>query len=101
MAEYRILLHPAALLELRSLDGSVRAVAAKQIAKLAKYPFLGDPLGNKHGYDLTGCRNMYADRKRIRIVYSIVEDLVLVKIIAIGRSADNEVYRDTDARTEW
>jgi hypothetical protein len=64
MAGYRILLHPAALLELRSLDGSVRAVVAKQIAKLAKYPFLGDPLGNKHGYDLTGYRNMYADRKR-------------------------------------
>ena len=101
MAEYRILLHPAALIEIQSLEGRVCAVVAKQIAKLAKYPFLGDPLGNKHGYDLTGYRKMYADRKRIRIVYSIVEDMVLVKIIAIGRRADNEVYRDADARTEW
>ena len=45
----------------------------------------------RHGYDLTGYRKMYADRKRIRIVYSIVEELVLVKIIAIGRRADDEV----------
>ena len=84
MAEYRILFHPAALLEFRSLDGGVRAVVAKQLAKLAKFPYLGDLLGNRHGYDLTGYRKMYADRKRIHIVYSIVEDLVLVKIIAIG-----------------
>ncbi|OHE66116.1 MAG: hypothetical protein A2001_11600 [Treponema sp. GWC1_61_84] len=100
MAAYRILFHPAALREFRSLDGGVRALVAKQIAKLELYPYLGDPLGNKHGYDLTGYRKMYADRKRIRIVYSIVEDLVLVKIIAVGRRADDEVYRDADARVE-
>jgi mRNA interferase RelE/StbE len=57
-------------------------------------------LGNTHGYDLIGYRKMYADRKRIRIVYSIAEVLVLVKIIALGRRADVEVYRDADARIE-
>jgi len=98
MAEYRILFHPAALGEFKALDGGVRKVVAKQIEKLKKYPQLGELLGNRHGYDLTGYRKLYADKKRISIVYTIVEDRVLIAIIAIGKREDLEVYRDADSR---
>ena len=44
-----------------------------------------EELGNKNGYDFTGYRKMYACKKQIRIVYSVINDLLLVPIIAIGK----------------
>ena len=87
-----------ALKELRSLDGSVQKKVIKQVEKLKKYPQLGPLLGNKHGYDLTGYRKLYVDSKRIRIIYSIVEDQILVKVLAIGKREDFKVYKDATDR---
>ena len=53
--------------------------------KFKTLPFLVEELGNKNGYDLTGYRKMYACKKQIRIVYSVINDLLLVPIIAIGK----------------
>ncbi|MBW2654749.1 MAG: hypothetical protein JRC91_07400 [Deltaproteobacteria bacterium] len=36
---------------------------------------------------------MYADRKKIRIVYKIVEKKILVQIIAIGKRDNMKVYK--------
>ena len=35
---------------------------------------------------------MYACKKQIRIVYSVIENILIVKIIAIGKREDMEVY---------
>ena len=53
--------------------------------KFKTLPFLVEELGNKNGYDFTGYRKMYACKKQIRIVYSVINDLLLVPIIAIGK----------------
>ena len=65
----------------------------KQLEKLKVSPFLGEELGNKNGYDLSGYRKMYACKKQIRIVYSVVENVLLVNILAIGKREDMEVYK--------
>ena len=83
--EFEIKFHPAALKEFCELDGSIKKLVKKQLDKLKKSPFLGEELGNKNGYDLTGYRKMYACKKQIRIVYSVINDLLLVSIIAIGK----------------
>lgn len=90
--EYQIKFHPEALKEFCSLDGSIKKLVKKQIDKLKTSPFLGEELGNKNGYDLTGYRKMYVCKKQVRIVYSIVENVLLVNIIAIGKREDMEVY---------
>ncbi len=90
--EYQIKFHPEALKEFCSLDGSIKKLVKKQIDKLKISPFLGEELGNKNGYDLTGYRKMYVCKKQVRIVYSIVENVLLVNIIAIGKREDMEVY---------
>ena len=82
--EFEIKFHPAALKEFCELDGSIKKLVKKQLDKLKKSPFLGEELGNKNGYDFTGYRKMYACKKQIRIVYSVINDLLLVPIIAIG-----------------
>ena len=90
--EYQIKFHPAALHEFCKLDGSIKKLVKKQLDKLKKSPLLGEELGNKNGYDLSGYRKMYACKKQIRIVYSVIENILIVKIIAIGKREDMEVY---------
>lgn len=82
-----------ALQEFCELDGSIKKLVKKQLEKLKASPFLGEELGNKNGYDLSGYRKMYACKKLIRIVYSVVENVLLVNIIAIGKREDMEVYK--------
>ncbi|MBR4005231.1 MAG: type II toxin-antitoxin system RelE/ParE family toxin [Treponema sp.] len=91
--DYEIKFHPAALKEFCELDGSVKKLVKKQLDKLKTAPFLGEELGNKNGYDLTGYRKMYACKKQVRIVYSVIENVLLVNIIAIGKREDMEVYK--------
>ncbi|MCI7798188.1 MAG: type II toxin-antitoxin system RelE/ParE family toxin [Spirochaetia bacterium] len=90
--EYEIKFHPAALQEFCELDGSIKKLVKKQLDKLKTSPILGEELGNKNGYDLSGYRKMYACKKQIRIVYSVAENILVVKIIAIGKREDMEVY---------
>jgi mRNA interferase RelE/StbE len=100
MKLYKIAFHPDAQKELLSLDGSIRIIVLKQIKKLEQFPQLGELLGNKHGYDLTGYRKLYANKKNIRIVYSIIEEQILIKIIAIGKREDFQVYKDANNRID-
>ena len=100
MKLYKIVFHPEAQKELLSLDGSVRIIVLKQLKKLEQFPQLGELLGNKHGYDLAGYRKLYANKKNIRIVYSIIEEQILIKVIAIGKREDFQVYKDADNRTD-
>ena len=87
-----------ALQEFCSLDGNVKKLVKKQLDKLKTSPLLGEELGNKNGYDLTGYRKMYACKKQIRIVYSVVENVLLVNIIAIGKREELEVYKTASER---
>ena len=96
--KYEIKFHPEALKEFCNLDGSIKKLVKKQLDKLKTSPFLGEELGNKNGYDLTGYKKMYACKKQIRIVYSVAENILLVSIIAIGKREDMEVYAVADQR---
>ncbi len=91
--EFEVKFHPLALQEFCNLDGSIKKLVKKQLDKLKISPLIGEELGNKNGYDLSGYRKMYACKKQIRIVYSVVETVLLVNIIAIGKREDMEVYK--------
>lgn len=82
---YKILLKEEAGKELSQLSNRERLIVFKQLKKIATSPELGQLLGNKAGFDLSGCRKMYADKKKIRIVYTIIEYEIIVEIIAIGK----------------
>lgn len=78
--------------DLEQLDHRVRLLVFKQLQKLSRSPKLGDLLGNKSGMDLTGYRKMYVDHKRVRIVYRILEEVIIVEIIAIAARDEMAVY---------
>jgi len=73
------------------LDGSVKKQVLKQFVKLERNPKYGAPLGNKAGINLEGYFKLYADKKRIRIIYEEIDHVI--KVITIDKREDMEVYR--------
>lgn len=91
MLTWKVELIPEAQADFNSLDGRVKKLVLKQLIKLEQDPTYGDPLGNKAGINLEGYFNLYADKKRIRIIYEVMDNII--KIIAIDKREDMEVYR--------
>ena len=91
---FKIELHPEAAEDFAALDGSIQKEIAKKIDALSDNPFLGKPLGNKMGRDLTGFFKLYAVRKKYRIVYRLFHGhLEIVEIIGIGKREKAAVYK--------
>ncbi|MFQ5752353.1 MAG: type II toxin-antitoxin system RelE/ParE family toxin, partial [bacterium] len=80
--------------DFEKLDKRKQILVAKQLVKLENNPFAGQHLGNKAGINLTGYYKLYVDKKKIRIVYSVIEEEVCVKIITIGEREELAVYRE-------
>lgn len=96
---YKVELIPEAKDDFDSLDGAVRKKAAKKIDALAENPFLGKPLGNKQGLDLTGFYKIYVDKKKYRIVYRLIGEYVeVIEVVAIGRRDKDAVYKLVTSR---
>lgn len=79
--------------DFRQLDRSLRKPVAKQLKKLETAPLLGEHLGNKAGLDLTGYYKLYVAKKGVRIIYRIIEQEVIVELVAIGKREDLAVYQ--------
>ncbi len=95
---YKVVLTAEAANGFRGLDGSLKKQVARQLKKLEESPHLGQPLGSRAGFDLTGYYKLYAANRSIRIVYRIIEDGVIVEVVGIGKRADFEVYADVARR---
>jgi len=84
--------------DLSKLSHAQRVLVFKQFKKLQNSPQLGIDLGNKAGYNLSGCKKLYVDKKKIRIVYRIVDNEILVEVIVVGKREDMEVYDKANKR---
>ena len=100
MSKFNVKLRTEAEKELKELDGSVKILVKKALKKLTeRADEIGEPLGHKHGFNLTGCRKVKLKKAGIRIVYQIIgEKLEIVEIIAIGDRSEFEVYEDAYRR---
>ena len=91
---FKVELHPEAVRDFDALDGSIQKEIGKKIDALSENPFLGKPLGNKLGLDLTGFFKLYTPRKKYRIVYRMIKGrLEVVEIIGIGKREKEEIYK--------
>ena len=48
--------------------------------------------------NLSGLRKLYVAKKQVRIVYEIVNNILVVKVIAIGKRENMEVYQEAERR---
>ena len=76
MPTWKVELIQEARNDFNSLDGSVKKRVLKQLVKLEQNPNYGDPLGNKAGINLDGYFKLYADNKRIRIIYEKLDNII-------------------------
>ena len=97
---YKLLVKQEVEKDLSRLSHAQRLLVYKQFKKLQHSPQLGDLLGNKAGYPLQGLRKMYVDKKKIRIVYRIVEEEIIVEVIAVGKRDKMDVYAQAHERRD-
>ncbi len=95
---YDIQFHPLVEDDLKKLNNSVRIEVFKKLKKIQTSPELGELLGNKNGMNLSGFRKMYVAKKQVRIVYEIIDSLVVVKVLVIGKREDMVVYKEATKR---
>lgn len=85
---------PDAENDIENLDKSLKKEAGKKIDALSENPFLGKPLGNELGIDLTCFYKLYFHKKKYRIVYRILKDYVeVIEIFGIGKRDKEEIYK--------
>lgn len=81
-----------------NLDGSQKPQVAKAIKKVQQNPLpdyeggYGKPLGNKGGRDLHGLLKIKLKKLGLRVVYKLVRQGNIMKIIVISVRSDDEVY---------
>ena len=95
---YNLQFHPLVEDDLKKLNNSVRIEVFKKLKKIQTSPELGKLLGNKNGMNLSGLRKMYVTKKQVRIVYEIVESIIVVKVLVIGKREDMVVYKQAQLR---
>ena len=104
MNKWKVEYLPAALQDRKRLDGSVRKTVDKAIDKVSTNPRpvdeggYGKPLGNKSGNNLTGLLKIKLRASGIRIIYQIVRENTVMKIVIIGIREDETVYREASRR---
>jgi mRNA interferase RelE/StbE len=95
---YEVVLTGAAQDDFEKLDRPVQKSAIRQLEKLETSPLYGEPCGNKHGMDLSGCRSLHFQRNSYRIVYRVEETKRKITVLVIGKREGYAVYRAAASR---
>jgi mRNA interferase RelE/StbE len=90
-------LSPKAIVDLKGLDRADRTQTKKGIDKLKSEPQLR---GHALGGNLSGYRSLVVGKRKIRIVFKVIDDCVLVFVIAIGHRRNDEVYLKAATRND-
>ena len=88
--KYRLKFIPDALDEWQALDGSIKAVLRKLLKKRLDQPHV--PGARLHG-DLQGCYKIKLRKQGYRLVYAVLDDTLVVLVLAVNHREDMAVYR--------
>lgn len=90
---YSLKLHDKVYDDLKVLDNTLVIKVFKKLKQIQQSPQIGENLGNKNGMNLSRFKKVYIDKKRVRIVFEVQDDILTVYTIAIGQRDDMEVYK--------
>ena len=85
--------------DFKKLDGHQKRIVLKALDKVCQKPLpyteggYGIPLGNKYGFDLTGCCEIKLRGQNLRVIYLLEKDRMVMLNIAIDERGDLEAYR--------
>ena len=91
--------------DLRKLDPYVRKLVLKAIDKTAERPLpppdgIGKPLGNHASLKLSGFYKIKLKNLGYRVVYDLVREGSVMKIVIISVRDDEAVYKEVERRIE-
>lgn len=92
--------------DLKRLDHSQRLQVLKAIDKVSVNPLpqneggYGKPLGNRNSTRLAGYLKIKLKRLGLRVVYKLVREKDVMKVIVVSARADDEVYLLAQKRTD-
>ena len=98
MIEWAIEFTKEAETDLKSLDHSQQLQVLKAIAKVSENPLptseggYGKPLGNRMSVNLTGYLKIKLLKLGLRVVYCVIRDKNIMRIIIISVRDDDTVY---------
>jgi len=96
--------HPKAEKEFDKLNGSPKLQVAKAIHKVSQNPLpqseggYGKLLGNNQSSKLAGCLKIKLKSIGLRVVYQLVRDDKVMKIVIVSIRDDDEVYKEAERR---
>jgi len=94
---YELEFNVDALKEWHKLDGSIRAQFKKQLAKRLQAPHV--PSAKLHG-DLQNTYKIKLRDAGYRLVYEVIDQRLLIVVIAVGRRDHDEVYLTASKRRD-
>ena len=92
--------------DLKRLDHSQRLQVLKAINKVSSNPLpqneggYGKPLGNRNSTRLAGYLKIKLKRLGLRVVYKLIKEKDVMKVIVVSARADDEVYLLAQKRTD-
>ena len=95
---YRVKMSDEAEEDLKDFNKAQRAQITRAINKFAINPLpkneggYGNPLGNKGGRNLTGLCKITFKKMGVRVIYRLIREDELMRIIVIAARSDEEVY---------
>ena len=92
-----------ALRDLKRLDAYNRKLILKAIEKTAEHPLpppdgIGKPLGNHASSQLSGYYKIKLENIGYRVVYGLVREKNVMKVIVISIRDDDAVYKEAERR---
>ena len=90
MKTYEIEFHELALKEWKKLDGSIKAQFLKTLTKRLQEPHV--PSAKLHG-DLQNAYKIKLRDAGYRLVYEVIDQRLVIVVIAIGKRDHDEVYQ--------
>ena len=92
--------------DLKRLDHSQRLQVLKAINKVSSNPLpqneggYGKPLGNRNSARLARYLKIKLKRLGLRVVYKLIREKYVMKVIEVSARADDEVYLLAQKRTD-
>ncbi len=80
--------------EWRKLDSGIRELFKKRLAERLKQP----RIESSRLHDLQDCYKIKLRHVGYRLVYQVLDDLIVVKVVAVGKRDKNAVYLAAQAR---
>lgn len=96
-ARYQLAFEDAALVEWQKLDGSIKEPLRKILKKRLDQPHA---VGNELHGELASCYKTKLRAQGYRLVYQVIDQMLIVMGISIGRRDKNAVYENAILRLQ-